>query len=154
MNQPASAFNPEQFLDITLTEPTVKRPPIPVGDYFALLGEVKSRAWQGKKDPTKSGIAWDVTMEVELPPNLAELIGQPKIVVSDSIMLDLTDSGTLDNSPGKNRRLRLYREALDMNKPGDSFSARAMQGRQVKVKIKHEVYEGEIYERVDSVARG
>jgi hypothetical protein len=148
-----SSFDPEAFLDITLTEPTVKRPPIPVGDYHGILGEIKSRAWQGKKDPSKSGIAWDVPIEIELPPSVATMVGQPTIKVTDSIMLDITDSGSLDNSPGKNRRLRLYREALDMNKPGDSFSARAMSGRPVLVKIKHEEYEGDLYERVDAVAR-
>ena len=148
-----SQFDPQSFLDVTLTEPSVKRPPIPVGDYTATVGEIKSRAWQGKKDPTMSGIAWDVPMTVELPPEVASQAGQSTIIVTDSLMLDLTDSGTLDTSPGKNRRLRLYREALDMNKPGDSFSARGMQGRVIKVRIKHDLYNGEIYEKVDSVAR-
>lgn len=149
----SSQFDPVMFLDASLTEPTTKRPPLPVGDYFATVGDVKSRAWQGKKDPTKNGIAFDVPLEVQVPDALQSAIGQPKVVISDSIMLDLTEGGTIDNAPGKNRRLRLYREALNMNKPGDTFSARSMQGRPVKVKITHEVYEGEIYERIDSVTR-
>ena len=148
-----STFNPESFLDITLTEPTVKRPPIPVGDYTAIVGEVKSRSWQGKKDPSKSGIAFDIPLEVQLPDTVASMVGQSTIRVTDSVMLDLNEGGSLDNSPGKNRRLRLYREALDMNKPGDSFSPRQMQGRMIKVKIKHEEYEGDLYEKVDGVAR-
>ena len=33
-----SSFNPDPFLDATMTEPTEKRPPLPVGD---VLGRVK-----------------------------------------------------------------------------------------------------------------
>ena len=55
--------------------------------------------------------------------------------------------------PGKNGKLRRYRESLDMNTPGVPFSLRQMIGRQIRVKIKHEPYEGEMYDRVDSVAK-
>ena len=157
----SSQFDPQQFLDVQLTEPSVKRPPIPVGEYPAIIGEVKSRAWQGKADPTKSGIAFDVPLTVELPPSVAAVMGQPNVVIGDSIMLDLTPNGAIDNAPGKNRKLRAYREALDMNKAGDSFSARAMQGRVVKVMVSHDINDGkkdpmragEIYERIQAIAR-
>lgn len=148
-----SIFDPEQSLDISIDAPLVKRPPIPVGDYTATIKELKARPWQGRKDPSRSGIAWDVKFDVTLPNDVASLVGQPAIVLSDSIMLDLNDAGALDLSPGKNGGLRRYREALDMNKPGDAFSARAMVGRMLKVKVKHEIYEGEIQERVGGVAR-
>ena len=147
-----SIFNPESFLDVTLTEPTTKRPPLPAGDYTAVLMDTKARAWTGKTDSTKSGVAIDITLEVTLSPELAAIIGQPVINLFDSIMLDSTPSGSLDNSPGKNRRLRLYREALNMNKAGESFSIRAMAGRLINLKVKHEIYQGDIQERVDSVA--
>lgn len=148
-------FNPEAFLDATLTEPTEKRPPLPVGDYTAILGEIKARAWQGKTDPTKSGIAWDIPMEIQVPPDTqaALKLSQPTIKLTDSLLLDLTDGGLIDNSPGKNRRLRLYREALDMNKPGDTFSARRMTGGVVKVKISHELWDGAPVERIDGVIK-
>lgn len=150
-----SMFNPDTFLDATIEAPTEKRPPLPAGDYTAVIGEVKSRAWQGKKDPTKSGIAWDIPLTLEIPADVQTQLGltQPTITLTDSIMLDLTDAGTIDNSPGKNRGLRNYREALDMNKAGDVFSARKMTGQAVRVKVKHELYEDQIMERVGGVTR-
>ena len=147
-----SNFDPSTFLDVTLTVPTEKRPPIPVGDYQALITEVKSRAWNSK-DGSKSGIALDAVLEIQLPSAVAELVKQLTIKINDSIMLDLTEAGSIDNSPGKNSKLRRYRDALDMNKPGDSFSPRMMTGRFIGVKIKHDPYEGEIYERVEAVSR-
>lgn len=150
-----SMFNPDTFLDATIEAPTEKRPPLPAGDYTAVIGEVKSRAWQGKKDPTKSGIAWDIPLTLEIPADVQTQLGlqQPTITLTDSIMLDLTDACTIDNSPGKNRGLRNYREALDMNKAGDVFSARKMTGQAVRVKVKHELYEDQIMERVGGVTR-
>lgn len=151
----SSAFDPDSFLDISINEPFKKRPPLPVGDYTAVIGDIKARAWTGKKDPTQSGIAWDIPLMVEIPPSVKEALGlsQDVIPLSDSAMLDITPGGTIDQAPGKNRKLRNYREALDMNKPGDVFSARKMTGRVVKVKIKHDIYEGEPVERVDGVAK-
>lgn len=150
-----SMFNPDTFLDATLDAPTEKRPPLPVGDYVAVIGEVTARAWQGKKDPTKSGIAWDIPLSVEVPAEVqaALKITQSNLMMGDSIMLDITESGTIDNSPGKNRRLRMYRDAIDMNKPGDVFSARKMTGKIVRVKISHDLYEGQPIERIDGVVR-
>lgn len=155
MNAP-SAFSPETFLDATLTEPTVKRPPLPTDIVFtAIIGAVVSRTWTGKTDPSKSGIALDFPLTLEIPAEIQASLGIqiPTITLKDSIMLDLTPQGMIDNSPGKNRRLRLYREAVDMNKPGDTFSPRKLEGCPVGIKIAHELYEGEIQERVGGVIR-
>ena len=73
--------------------------------------------------------------------------------MKDSFFLDLTSSGTIDNGPGKNRGLRNYREACDLNKPGDSFSARMMTGKIVKVKVTHEIWNEAPIERISGVAR-
>lgn len=148
MNQ----FDPQAFLDATMTAPLTKRPPINPGAYSATIGEVKSRNWQSR-DGTKSGVALDVPLEVQLDPAETTRVGQPTVIITDSVMLDLTETGNLDIGPGKNRKLRAYREALDMNKVGDTFSPRAMQGRLVKVAVKHDVNDGEVYERVGSVAK-
>ena len=68
-------------------------------------------------------------------------------------MLDITPNGALDNAPGRNGGLRRYREACDLNKPGDSFSARQMTGKVVKVKITHELYLDEPVERISGVTK-
>jgi hypothetical protein len=150
-----SMFNPETFLDATLDTPTEKRPPLPAGEYVAVIGEVAARAWQGKKDPTKSGIAWDIPLSIEIPADVqaALKLTVSNLTMNDSIMLDLTESGTIDNSPGRNRKLRMYRDAVDMNKPGDVFSARKLTGKIVRVKVSHDLYEGQPIERVDGVVR-
>jgi hypothetical protein len=151
----SSIFDPVAYLDATLEAPTEKRPPLPVGDYTAIIGEITARAWQGKKDPSKSGIAWDVPLSVEIPADIQASLGltNSTLLLTDSVMLDLTDGGLIDNGPGRNRRLRMYREAVDLNKPGDSFSARLMQGKVVKVKVSHEEWEGNIQERVAGVVK-
>ncbi|MDX2059909.1 MAG: hypothetical protein SFV24_19020 [Gemmatimonadales bacterium] len=151
-------FDPSAFLDATTTEALTKRPPLPAGlDFVATIGELKSVAWQGKADPTKSGIRIDVPLQIDLNayPDVKAALGGSidKVTITDGIMLDLTPAGAIDFAPGRNGKLRRYREALDMNQPGAPFSVRMFQGRLIKVKIKHEPYEGELYEKVDSVAK-
>ena len=149
-----SSFDPALFLDVTMDAPTEKRDPLPIGDYTAVIGEVTSRAWQGKADPTKSGIALDVPLTLDVPAEIQASLGLGSTLnLKDSIMLDLTDSGMIDNSKGKNRQLRNYREALDMNKPGDVFSPRKMQGQVITVKVTHEIYQDAPVERISGVTK-
>jgi hypothetical protein len=142
------------FLDMEMNEALERRAPLPVGDYTGVIGDVKARAWSSQKDTSKSGIAWDVPIVLDVPAELQTELGLPPTLnVKDSIMLDLTEAGGLDMGKGKNGRLRTYREALDMNKPGESFSARKMTGGIVRVKISHELYQDNIMERVAGVAK-
>lgn len=147
-----SQFDPNLFLEATLTEPTEKRPPLPEGDYTAQIGTITARTWQGRKDPSKSGIAWDIPLTLTIPDEL-QAQGSPKeIRIVDGMMLDITAEGMIDNGRGKNGRLRMYREATKLNGKGDTFSAKRMEGTFVLVKVKHELYEGNIYEKVGMVA--
>jgi hypothetical protein len=151
-----SAFDPNKFLDVTITEAQVKRPPLPAGsDFTATIGEIEARTWQGKKDPGTSGIVLDVPLEIDLSayPDAQKLVGVPKVTLKDGIMLDTTEGGMIDLAPGKNGKLRRYREALGMNVAGVAFSPRAMSGRLIKVKIGHRTYEQDIYEEVAGVAK-
>lgn len=142
------AFSPEQFLDMTMTAPLEKRPPIAIGDYNAIIGEPEVKTFS-KSDGT-TGMRLVIPLEIDTQGQEDQ---PPVLKLSDSAFLDLTPSGTLDMSKGKNRTIRVYREALDLNKPGDQFSFRVMQGRMVRVSIKHELYEGNIQERIGGVAR-
>lgn len=153
-----SAFDPASYLDATLSEPSTRRPPLPVRDFLGTVGEVKSRSgsFQDKKTgESRSYVAIDIPVEIDLSsdPELVKIQGTTKVTLTDSMFLDLNESGFIDNAPGKNNKLRRYREALDMNKPGDTFAPRMMQGRPIRVKIKHEPYEGETYDKIDSVAK-
>lgn len=151
----ASAFDPQTFLDAQITGEFTKRPPLPVGDYTATIGEVTARTWQGKQDPTKSGIAYDIQLVLEVPADVQQALGVSisTLNLKDSIMLDLTANGTIDMGVGKNGGLRRYREALDMNKPGVPFSAREMTGKILRVKVKHDLWEDNILEKVAGVAK-
>lgn len=153
-----SVFDPSAFLDATTTEAATRRPPLPAGaEFIGTVGEPKPRTWQGKKDPSQSGIALDVPVEIDLsayPDVQTQLGGVEKVTLIGGIMLDMTpDKKSIDFSPGKNGTLRRWREALNMNLPGEAFSFRMMQGRLIRVKVKHEPYEGELYDKIDSVAR-
>lgn len=150
-----SLFDPASYLDATLTEPSEKRPPLPEGDYTAIINDVKSRTWTGRKDPTKTGIAWDVVLILQVPAEIQAAAGltADTLTLTDSIMLNLTPQKTIDNSKGANRHLRAYREAVNLNKSGDTFSARALIGQTVLVKIAHDMYEGSPVERVKGVAK-
>ena len=150
------SFDPSSFLDATITEPTIKRPPIAAGtELIGTITDVVSREWVGKADPTKSGVAVDLKIEVDLfaYPDLLASVGVPKLFLQDGIMLDLTPAKTIDTAPGKNGKLRRYRDALGMNKAGEAFSFRMMTGRMIRVKLGHREDQGDICEEVAAVAK-
>ena len=158
-----SMFDPNAFLDLEITEAFERRPALPVRDYPTLIQEVAARQWTSKdkyndNGTLKSGVAYDLTLVVQVPMDIKEQIGlkTDTLTIKDSVMVDLNANGGLDTSPGANRQLRNYREALDMNKPGQAFRAREMAGRMVLLRIKHEEYpvgSGNLQEKPASVAK-
>ena len=153
-----STFDPASFLDMPVDVEFKKRLPLPVGDYTATIQDLTSRQWQGKVDPTKTGIAYDLKLAIEIPEAVRAALDLafPTITLNDSIMLDLTAEGAIDGAPGRNRGLRNYRDALDMNKAGETFRARNMIGRLLRVKISHEIWpvgSTDVVERVSGVSK-
>lgn len=151
-----SNFDPDSFLDQSTDKPLESRTPLPAGaDFTGTIQDVKAASFQGKKDPTKTYVRLDVVIEVDVTsnPGVFKSVGYPSIRLTDGVLLDTTEAGGIDWSPGRNGKLRSYREALGMNKAGDTFSPRGMVGRMIKVKIKHDPYEGVIYDRIDRVAK-
>lgn len=166
MSNVPSGFDPQNFLDAQQTEVNTKRPPLPVenpastdGFYTAIIGEIKSEAGTVEKGERqgKPWLAFLVPLTIEVPQQVQASLGVslPKgtITLTDRVFIDLTDQNTIDNSPGRNRRQRQYRDALDLNKPGDVWSWRTAQGRPVKVKIQQEMYQGEVQERIGVLAK-
>lgn len=146
-------FNPEQFLDQQFTEANdTKLVPVPVGEYTAIAGEVKCRQWQSKADPSKSGLTLDITWEID-DSAVKELLGRDKVTVRQGIMLDLTESGSMDMGKGRNVGLGRLREALNLNQPGQAFSFSMIPGRLAKVSITHRIDGENIYAEVKSLAR-
>lgn len=158
-----SMFDPNAFLDLEITEAFERRPALPVRDYPTLIQEVTARQWTSKdkyndNGTLKSGVAYDLTLVLQVPLDIKEQIGlkTDTLTIKDSVMVDLNANGGLDTAPGANRQLRNYREALDMNKPGQAFRAREMAGRMVLLRIKHEEYpvgSGNLQEKPASVAK-
>ena len=147
MSYSPTNFDPNAFLDMPVDQTFERRPPLPVKDYTAQISEVVARQWQSQNkynaDGTpKAGIAYDVSLVIQIPLDVKDQLGlkTDTLTLKDSIMLDLNDQGGLDSAPGANRQLRMYREALDMNKPGVTFRAREMVGRMLLVRIRHEEY--------------
>ena len=150
-----SPFDPAAFLDATTTEASTRRNPLPTGhSYVALIGEITSRQWTGRADPTKTGIALDVELVLEIPPEIQEAEGYTTSTfkLKDSIMLDLNATGGIDFGPGKKGRLRSYREATGLNSPGVPFKARDLTGKTILVQVKHRLVGDAIYEDVGAVA--
>lgn len=157
-----SQFDPSQFLDATTTEAASRRPPLPVENpatsdhlYTGILSEPVMRTWQGKKDPGQSGIACDFKVTIEVPPQLQDQLKlQPQVILNGGFIVDLTENGQIDWSPGRNSRTRIYREATGLNTAGKPFSFRQFAGKIVKVKIEHELYQGEIVDKIGTVLKG
>lgn len=146
-------FSPEQFLSTIVADSNdTKFVPVPAGEYTALVGEVKARSWVSKQDPSKSGVALDVTWEID-DAGVKALLGREKVTVKQGLMLDLTEAGTLDMGKGRNVGLGRLREAVDLNRPGEAFAPSMLVGRVAKIKIDHRVDGDQIYAEVKQVAK-
>jgi hypothetical protein len=130
---------------------TVRRP-IPIGEYKAQIEDVELEAFPGKKDPTKTYLRATFSYRI-LDEAVAKELGREKVTAVDGWLVDLTDGGDIDFGPDRNVNLGRVREATDCNKPGDEWSFPGFKGKVVKVKIGHEMYEGEPRTRVQNVVK-
>jgi hypothetical protein len=161
-----SQFDPSLYLDAQVDTPNVKRPPLPKENpatndhyYIGVIGEIKMSSGTISKGE-KMGQPWlaaSVPITIEVPQQVQDALNlkldKGTIVLTDFVMIDLTPHGTIDNSVGRNRRQRQYREALDLNKPGDVWSWRKASGQVIKVGIDHEMYNGEVQDKIGAVLR-
>lgn len=149
-----SAFDPNLLLDSTVTTAFVKRPPIPAGvELLGVIGKVEVKSGQ-KDDKTWIRLQIPVEFDLSQNPQVAALLqGFDKVTLTDGVLLDVTDQGMIDQSPGKNGRLRRWRDALGLNQDGQAFSPRMMEGRPVKCRISQRMYEGETFDQIDNVAK-
>ncbi len=170
----ASAFDPTEFLDAPTSTVNERRAVVPVenpdtpdGLYVAMIGQVEMACGLISKGD-RMGQPWlqaVVPLELQLTPTLQQTLGfdKPVFTVTDRPMLDLMPGasidaagklhGSLDNGKGKNRAQKAYRDALDLNKQGDTFSWRQVQGRLVKVKLSHDIYQGAPVEKIALVLK-
>jgi hypothetical protein len=150
-----SQFDPNTFLEMTVTDAnSTVQTPVPAGEYLAVAEKVEARPWQSPKDPSKSGMALDVTWSID-DANVKALLERDKVTVRQGIMLDMTESGGLDMGKGKNVGLGRLRAALDLNQPGQPFGFKMIEGRMARVAVSHRQDEKDaekIYAEVKAVA--
>lgn len=157
-----SAFDPATFLDATVATVDEKRPPLPTenpadsgGLYTAVIQPLPApkSGIIGKGDRTgQPWVSMVIPLKIDVPQQLQDALKlPPQVTLTDKAFLDLTPEGHTDDAPGKNSSRRLYREATGLNSPGVPFAWRMLEGRVVKVKVKHEMYNNAPVERVDMV---
>lgn len=152
--QPQQSFDPNAFMAQTAQGAnSTKRNTVPEGIYPFITDAVVPESFrytQGKKDPSKWYLFLDLKLKCQLPPDVAAEYGDTVGTVFHSLTIDRTDSGSIDMGKGKNVQLGRLREAFGMNDPTKPFQWTDLGGKSGKVKIKHEMYEGNAQERVDS----
>lgn len=157
-----SLFDPAAFLSAQQTEVNEKRelfpvsnPTSPDGLYIGVIGEISTASGTiGKGE--KTGEPWMsivIPIKFDVPQQLqAEKQLPATFQFTDRVFLDLMPGGRgIDNGKGKNKGQFAYREALGMNTPGEPFSWAATQGRPIKFRLVHELYNGNIMEKIAGV---
>lgn len=123
-----SMFDPDAFLSGTVDqEMDTSIPPIPEGNYKAIVEEVGARESGEYK-------LLDVTYELlegEMGEGLDEIkeqLGRKKLTVRQSIFLDVDESGAIAIGDGKNIGLGRLREAAGQNRSGQPWSPLMLKG--------------------------
>ena len=146
------SFDPNTFLNTSYTDTNdTKVIPVPAGEYQALAETVDIKPW-ASRDGSSSGVKLEIVWDI-LDDNVKALLGRDTVKVTQQQMLDLTETGGLDFSKGKNIGLGRIREALDMNTPGQSFSFGAIQGRLAKVAVSHRISGEDVYAEIKKIAK-
>lgn len=145
-------FDANAFLDSAISGSNdTKVIPVPVGEYMGIIEKVSPRQWQSK-DGTSSGVALDVIWLVE-DANVKQYLGRDTVTCKQGIMLDLTPSGAVDNSKGKNIGLGRLREAVGKNNEGEQFSFSMLPGLSAKISVSHRIQGEDTYAEVKGVAK-
>lgn len=146
-------FDVSQFLDMQVNETNdTTIIPVPAREMLGSVNKVTCRQWTKKDDPSVGGLVLDILWNVEDQEVLREL-DREKATVKQGIMLDLTPTGGLDCSKGRNVQLGKLREALDLNIPGQPFSFNMLPGRMAKISVKHRIDGEDIFAEVKAVAK-
>jgi len=145
-------FDPNAFLDQVIEEVgSTEIIPIPAGEYMATIDKKEIAQWSKRDDPTISGLKLKVTWSLE-DQAVRELLNREKVTVVQDIMLDMTDTGSLDMGKGRNVELNRLRAAIDLNVSGFSFNQ--LDGRMARITVKHDPDKTDpqkFYTRVKSV---
>lgn len=152
-----SMFDSTSFMDMQVERAnSTQLVPVPAGEYTATIEKVEPRAWTSSKDPSKSGVALDVTWIVD-DDAVRQLLERDKVTVKQGLMLDLNETGAgLDMGNGKNVGLGRLREAMGLNEAGKPFAFSMLPGRPARILVSHRTDPDKpdvIYAEVKGVAK-
>lgn len=131
-------FNPEDFKKSQTTEQgSTSVTPCPLGDWPARIEKIDFRQASGKKNPNETYTFLDALVEIDSN-EVRQHCDRDKVTVRYSTIIDLTPDGKgLDMGKGKNVGLNRLREAVGQNVAGQPWSPEMLEGRVLKVKVKH-----------------
>ena len=114
-----SDFDPTKFLDAATEQVSERMPNLPPGqDYISMIKDVTFRQVQGKKDPSAMYLFMDVKHEIDTS-RVSDYPTPTRTIVDGFIVNTREDNPqAIDYNPGKNGRIRQYREdSRDEQKP-------------------------------------
>lgn len=150
-------FNETDFLSSSVeTSFDTKRIPIPVGEYVAVIKDIRPRInVQGKKDPSKFYSFLDYDLELQLTPDAMQQMATDQSVIKRSfnVSIEFDETGTkLAQGKGKNVPLGKFREAIGQNEDGKPWSPRSPIGKTVTAKVtQYTSDKGEPVDQIDSL---
>ncbi len=147
-----SVFDPDTFaqtqvdgaMDDHLT-------PCPHGDRKGQVDKFVTRQFDSEKDG-KTYTVMDVFWNI-LDDESKKVTGMDKPICRQSIFIDLTPEGALDNSKGRNIQLGALRTALNQNSTGKKWNPNMLNGGLALCHIEADKNDPENYSRVTKVAK-
>lgn len=115
--------------------------PIPEGEYIFQVSTKENALKVAHGKSKESGKPWvrvDLICEILDPAGALKEQIKREPQIRHGIMLELTESGKLDMSPGANVRLGQFRQACGYNESGD-WSWAGFRGKQFKARVGHRV---------------
>jgi hypothetical protein len=127
-----TGFDPDAFMHETYTEAaSTRETPLPEGEYLGTISKVTP-----PRQTNNGYVLQEIHFRVDHP-ELEEELGRSVSTARHTLFLDMTDSGSLDLSSGKNIGLGRLRAALGQNEPGEPWSPSQMEGQQATIRVKH-----------------
>lgn len=127
-----SQFNPDLFMQTEVADAnSTRRVPVPEGEYAGVIKSINPRV-VGERGAPVLDIEFSIDDET-----VKERTGLVEPTVRYSIWLDVTESGGLDCSEGKNIGLGRLREALGQNQRGKPWAPTMLIGQVAKIKVTH-----------------
>lgn len=128
-----SSFKPDTFLNTETSDANATNyTPVPEGEFTASIKVVKPRVL------TDGRAVLDVTWIVD-DETARQETGMAEPTVRQTIWLDVTETGGLDNGKGKNVGLGRLREAVSQNQAGKPWMPGMLVGQVAKVKVSHSI---------------